>query len=445
MTAIPHKIFLEQAQLPDSWYNILAHMPERPEPPLQTETTVDLADIFPPAILEQEASVEPYIEIPDEVKKMYRLFRPSPLQRAYMLEKKLGTPAHIYYKYEGNNPSGSHKLNSAIPQAYYNKIAGCRRLTTETGAGQWGTALAIACGIFELECTVYMVKVSAEQKPYRKSIMELYGAQVLTSPSAFTEAGRKILEENPGCSGSLGIAIAEAVEDACARKDSNYALGSVLNHVCLHQSIIGEEALRQFEIAGEYPDMLFACCGGGTNFMGLAAPFFREKTVGGLSTRFVAVEPRACPTLTEGKYVYDYCDNAFLTPKMKMYTLGTGFIPSSIHSGGLRYHGDNAVVSKLYHDGLIEAVAVGQREVFEAAVLFAKYEAILPAPESAHAIKGVIDEALRCKETGEEKVLMFVLSGHGNFDLTAYQHYMAGGMSDSDISKEDLEKGFASI
>lgn len=446
---VPYKVYLEEKELPESWYNFRAdlsnlspylnpatHKPVAPD---------DMLAIFPMDLIQQEMSDERYIPIPEEVRELYHSFRPSPLCRAYGLEKLLDTPARIYYKYEGNNPSGSHKLNTAIPQAYYNKKAGIRRLATETGAGQWGTALSVAAQMFDMECTVYMVKVSYLQKPYRKAIMQAYGAAVHPSPSPLTQAGKKILEKDPDSLGSLGIAISEAVEDAATHNDTNYALGSVLNHVLLHQTIIGLEARKQMEKIDEYPDVVVACCGGGSNFGGIAFPFLHDKIREGKKTEFIAVEPAACPTLTKGKFAYDFGDVAQMTPIMQMYTLGHGFIPPGIHAGGLRYHGDSVLVSKAYNDGLISARAVHQTDVFKAAIQFARSELILPAPESAHAIKGAIDEALKCKETGESKCILFCLSGHGNFDLTAYEEYMTGKLSDYEYPDELLAEGLETL
>lgn len=447
---IPSKTYLTEDEIPKQWYNIQADLPTPLEPPLNgtshaPASPADLGVIFPTELLMQEMTTDRYVDIPKEIQEMYATFRPSPLCRAYQLEKALGTPAHIYYKYEGNNPSGSHKLNSALPQAYYNKVAGIKKLTTETGAGQWGTALATACSMFGIDLTVYMVKVSYEQKPFRKSIMQTFGAKVIASPSPTTESGRALLAAHPNTNGSLAMAIAEAVEVAAQNPDTNYALGSVLNHVALHQTIIGQEALKQFEKVDEYPDIVIACCGGGSNFAGLSFPFVYEKLKKGLNTRFIGVEPSACPSLTKGKYEYDFGDSSGFTPLLKMYTLGHDFAPSGIHAGGLRYHGMSPLVSRLLADGLMEARSVHQREVFEAAVLFAKSEFILPAPESAHAIKTTIDEALKCKETGEEKVILFNLSGHGYFDLTAYDEFNAGRMQDVELSQKDLEEGFNTI
>ncbi|MGI5918616.1 MAG: TrpB-like pyridoxal phosphate-dependent enzyme, partial [Christensenellales bacterium] len=405
----------------------------------------ELAPLFAKELIAQEMSTERYIDIPKQVREIYAKFRPSPLIRAYGLEKALDTPAKIYYKYEGNNPSGSHKLNSAIPQAFYNKAEGVRRLTTETGAGQWGSALSIAAQMFGLECTVYMVRVSYEQKPYRRTLMQTYGANVIASPSTLTNAGRAILEKDPDSLGSLGIAISEAVEDAVMRDDTHYALGSVLNHVILHQTIIGLEAKKQFEKIDEYPDIVIGCNGGGSNFSGCAFPFLHDKLRNGTKTEFVAVEPAACPKLTKGKFTYDYGDTAKMAPIAMMYTLGHDFVPAGIHAGGLRYHGDSALLSQLYHDGYVRAAAVRQTDVFKAAVLFARSEVILPAPESAHAIAYAIQKALECKETGEAKTIFFNLSGHGDYDLAAYEEYLAGRLKDFEYTGEMLEKGFSTI
>ena len=438
---MPYKVNLPESEIPKYWYNVMADMKNPPPPPISPQTMKEvtpeeLSVIFPKGVIEQEMSMERYIEIPKEVREKYRLTRSTPLHRAFELEKALDTPARIYYKYEGTNPSGSHKLNTAIPQAYYNMIDGTRRISTETGAGQWGTALSIACGFYGMDCTVYMVKVSTQQKPYRKILMETYGASVIASPSNLTESGRAILAKDPDCPGSLGIAISEAVEDAVTHADTHYALGSVLNHVLLHQSIIGLEAKRQMEYVDDYPDIVIGCNGGGSNFGGIMAAFMKEKLEGKTNTRFIAVEPLACPKLTKGVYAYDYGDTAKMSPIVKMYTLGHDFIPSGIHAGGLRYHGDSAILSSLYHDGYIEAAAVGQQEVFQAALQFAKTEALLPAPESAHAICQAVKEALKCKETGEEKVILFNLSGHGYLDLSAYQQYLAGQLADDVVGVE---------
>lgn len=446
---VPYRIYLSENELPETWYNVRADLsnlspylnPGSKKPVVPD----DMLAIFPMELINQEMSDERYIPIPEEVRELYRSFRPAPLCRAYGLEKLLGTPARIYYKYEGNNPSGSHKLNTAIPQAYYNKKAGIKRLATETGAGQWGTAISVATQLFDMECTVYMVKVSYQQKPYRKSLMQTYGATVHASPSNLTQAGRAILEKDPGSMGSLGVAISEAVEDAATHSDTNYALGSVLNHVILHQSIIGLEAQKQMEKIDEYPDVVIACCGGGSNFGGIAFPFLHDNIINGKKTEIIAVEPAACPTLTKGKFAYDFGDVAQMTPIMQMYTLGHDFMPPGIHAGGLRYHGDSALVSHAYHEGLIGARAVHQTDVFKAAIQFAKSELILPAPESAHAIRTVIDEALKCKETGESKSILFCLSGHGNFDLTAYEEYISGKLSDYEYPDELLESGLQNL
>ncbi len=443
---VPYKTYLSEKELPTRWYNILPDLPTPLQPPLnpQTQKPVgpeDLGVIFPESLIRQEVSPEPYIDIPEEVQELYRSFRPSPLCRAYRLEQALDTPARIYYKYEGVTPSGSHKLNTAIPQAYYNKKAGIKRLATETGAGQWGSALSIAASMFGLECLVYMVKVSYHQKPYRKSLMETFGATVIPSPSNRTNAGRKILEKDPDSLGSLGIAIGEAVEDAATHDDTNYALGSVLNHVILHQTIIGEEAKAQMEKVDEYPDIIIGCCGGGSNFAGISFPFLKDVIKEGKKIKVVAAEPTACPTLTKGKFTYDFGDSAQLTPITKMYTLGHGFVPPGIHAGGLRYHGDSPIVSQLYKDGLIEAVALHQNDIFKGAVTFARAEGILPAPESAHAIKAALDEALRCKETGETKTILFNLSGHGHFDLSAYEAYNINQLEDVEYTSKMLEEG----
>ncbi|HPJ22907.1 MAG TPA: TrpB-like pyridoxal phosphate-dependent enzyme, partial [Clostridia bacterium] len=405
----------------------------------------DLTPIFPMGLIAQEVSQERYIDIPEEVQEKYKSFRATPLCRAYELEKALGTTAKIYYKYEGVTPSGSHKLNTAIPQVYYNKAEGIKRIATETGAGQWGTALSIAAQMFGIECKVYMVKVSYDQKPYRKSIMETFGAKVTPSPSMDTNTGRAILEADPGNLGSLGIAISEAVEDAATHEDTNYALGSVLNHVILHQTIIGQEAMKQFEKIGDYPDVVIGCCGGGSNYSGIAFPFVKEVLDGKKNTRFTAVEPTACPTLTKGKFTYDFGDTGKFTPLTMMYTLGHDFMPPGIHAGGLRYHGDSPLLSKLVADGVIDAKAVHQTETFDAAIQFARAEGILPAPESAHAIRAAIDEALEAKEKGDDRTILFCLSGHGHFDLTAYEAYNSGKLTDVDYTDEMLAKGFECI
>lgn len=433
------KILLNEKDIPTSWYNILADLPFALEPPLHPGTKQpispdDLAAIFPLSLIEQEVSQERWIPIPEEVLNIYRLYRPSPLHRAYRLEAALDTPAKIYYKYEGVSPAGSHKPNTAIAQAYYNKKEGIKRLATETGAGQWGSALSLACNFFGLECQVYMVKVSYEQKPYRRSLMEIWGANVVPSPSNLTNFGRKFLAENPDSPGSLGIAISEAIEDAAGRQDTNYALGSVLNHVLLHQTVIGLETKKQLELVNDYPDIVIGCCGGGSNLAGLAFPFLADKFAG-REVRVIAVEPKACPTLTKGKWGYDFGDTAGMTPLIKMYSLGHDFVPAGIHAGGLRYHGDAPIISALYKEKLIEAVAVHQNPVFEAAVLFARSEGIVPAPESAHAIRVAIDESLKAKEEGQSKTIVFGLSGHGYFDLSAYDQYLAGKLVDYDYQE----------
>lgn len=443
------KVLLEESEIPKYWYNIVADMPNKPAPyysPFtgQLMAPDEMKAIFCDAMIAQEMSAERFIEIPEEVREMYKQWRPSPLYRARALEKLLDTPARIYYKYEGVNATGSHKLNSALAQAYYNKNAGIRRLATETGAGQWGSALSMACNHFGLECTVYMVKVSYQQKPYRRSFMQTFGANVYSSPSTLTNAGRMILERDPESTGSLGIAISEAVEDAATHDDTNYALGSVLNHVCLHQTVIGQEAKKQLEKIDEYPDVVIACCGGGSNFAGISFPFLQDK-FSGKKVRALAVEPTACPTLTKGVFAYDYGDTAKIAPIAKMYTLGHDFTPAGIHAGGLRYHGDSAIVSQLYHDGLIEAAAYGQKQVFDAAVMFARTEGIVPAPESSHAIKAAMDEAIKAKEAGEEKVILFNLSGHGYFDMTSYDMYFSGSMVDVEYSAEAVQKSMANL
>lgn len=443
------KIILPEDKIPKFWYNVQADMPNPPAPPLnprtkQPATPEDLTPIFPMGLILQEVSQERYIEIPQEVRELYKLWRPSPLYRARRLEKALDTPCKIYYKYEGVSPVGSHKLNSALPQAFFNKAEGIKRLTTETGAGQWGTALSLACKLFALECTVYMVKVSYEQKPYRRIIMETYGAECIPSPSNRTAAGRAFREKEPDTPGTLGMAISEAVEDAAGRDDTNYALGSVLNHVCLHQTIIGQEVKLQMEMVDDYPDMVIGCCGGGSNFSGIAFPFVPDK-LKGQKIRLIAVEPSACPTLTQGVFEYDYGDAAGLTPMLKMYTLGHDFTPPGIHAGGLRYHGDSPLVSQLFHDGLIEARAVLQKGAFEAAVMFARTEGIVPAPESAHAIRVAIDEALLGKEEGVARTIVFNLSGHGQLDLAAYDNYLSGNVQDIEFSDEALQESLKTL
>ena len=451
MTKIPHKLFLTEDQMPQQWFNLRAVMQEQPDPmlhpgTLQPVTEADLAPIFCEELARQELDeTHEFIDIPEQVLDIYKMYRPSSLIRAYDLEKALGTPAKIYYKYEGNNTSGSHKLNSAVPQAYYAKMQGLSGVTTETGAGQWGTALSVACAYFDLSCDVYMVKCSYEQKPFRKAMMHVFGADVVPSPSTLTQVGRKILAENPDTTGSLGCAISEAVEAATTGSSKRYVLGSVLNQVLLHQSIIGLESKIAMEQLGEYPDVVVGCAGGGSNLGGLIAPFMADKLRGVKNPRIVAVEPASCPSFTRGKYAYDFCDTGRVTPLARMYTLGSGFIPAPNHAGGLRYHGMSPILSKLYHDGYMEAVAYEQSKVFEAAVFFAKHETILPAPESSHAIKGAIDEALKCKETGEAKTILFGLTGTGFFDMTAYENYLSGKMTDYVPTDADLQKGFDSL
>ena len=444
------KFLLDERSLPESWYNIVPDLPFQLEPPLNPATRKPVgpeafAPIFPEEIIRQEVTADPYVPIPEEVRETYTLWRPTPLFRARHLEKILDTPAHIYYKYEGVSPAGSHKPNTAVPQAFYNKQEGVRRLTTETGAGQWGSSLAFACGQMDLECTVYMVRVSYGQKPYRRIMMQTYGAEVHPSPTDLTRAGCNILEEDPDSPGSLGIAISEAVEDAATHEDAKYSLGSVLNHVLLHQTVIGQEAIGQLELAGEYPDVVVGCVGGGSNFGGVAFSFIRENLVNGRGTRIVAVEPSSCPTLTKGRYVYDFGDTAGTTPMMKMYTLGHSFVPSGIHAGGLRYHGDSPIVSALVHEGLVEARAYPQNPTFEAGVMFARAEGIIPAPEVNHAIKATVDLALEAREAGEEKVILFNLCGHGHFDLAAYEAYLAGELVDLEYSEEEIERAVAQI
>ena len=436
------KIMLSESEMPKSWYNIQADLPEPLDPPLHPGTLKplgpdDLSPIFPMSLIEQEMSQERWIEIPDEVREKYMLWRPAPLTRAYELEKALDTPAKIYYKYEGASPVGSHKLNTALAQAYYNKKAGIKRLATETGAGQWGCALSMACKFFDMECMVYMVKVSFQQKPYRRSFMEVFNGSVIPSPSNQTAAGRAVLADNPDSLGSLAIAISEAVEDAAGRSDTNYALGSVLNHVLLHQTVIGLEAKAQLEKVGDYPDVVIACNGGGSNFGGIAFPFVADRLKGG-KVRAVAVEPSACPTLTRGVFAYDFGDLAKLTPIMKMYTLGHEFMPAGIHAGGLRYHGDSPLVSALSHHGHIEARSYNQKDVFQSAILFAQTEGIVPAPESSHAIKGAIDEAIAAREEGKSRTILFSLSGHGFLDLGAYDNYLAGKLVDAPCPESEL-------
>ncbi len=449
-----NKIILSERDMPTHWYNINADLPAagiEMSPPRHPGTgqplgPADLAPLFPMALIMQEVSTERYIEIPDEVQEVYKLWRPTPMFRARRWEKALGTPAKIYYKYEGTSPAGSHKPNTAVPQAYYNMKEGVKRLATETGAGQWGSALSFACQMYGIECKVYMVKVSYEQKPYRKILMETWGASVVASPSMDTNSGRAILAQFPDSTGSLGIAISEAVEDAATREDTKYALGSVLNHVLLHQTVIGQEVIKQLEVAGaDWPDVIVACTGGGSNFGGFAFPFLRENITGGKQTRVLAVEPSAAPSLTKGVYAYDYGDTAKLAPMVKMHTLGHDFIPAPIHAGGLRYHGMSAQVSALKEAGLIEAVNVQQKAIFDAAMSFTRSEGILPAPEPSHAIWGAMQEALKCKESGESQTIVFNLCGHGHFDLGAYQSYLAGGLQDYEYPEEQIRASLANL
>lgn len=428
------KIILDENEMPRTWYNILPDLPSPLEPPLNPATNEpvgpdDLSPIFPTALIMQEMSQDRHITIPEEIRDIYRLWRPSPLYRAHRLEASLKTPARIYYKYEGVSPAGSHKPNTSVAQAYYNMKEGVERISTETGAGQWGSALSMACSFFDIECMVYMVKSSFYQKPYRKSLINLWGGTVIPSPSNQTRAGRSILEKYPDTSGSLGIAISEAVEDAATHENTRYSLGSVLNHVMLHQTIIGQEAMAQMAKVDDYPDMVIGCVGGGSNFAGISFPFLREMIKDGREIDAVAVEPSACPTLTGGEFMYDFGDMAKMTPLLKMYTLGHEFVPPPIHAGGLRYHGDSPIISRLYADGIIRAEAYHQTEIFDAAVTFARTEGIAPAPESAHAIKSAIEAALKCKETGEEKTILFNLSGHGHFDMGSYDSYFNGTLS----------------
>ena len=448
---IPTRIYLSEDEMPKVWYNLRADMKSKPEPmlhpgTLQPVTSADLEPVFCKSVVEQEMDeTTRFIPIPEDLLNFYQAYRPSPLVRAYYLEKELGTPAEIYYKFEGTNTSGSHKLNSAGPQAYFAKEAGLTSLTTETGAGQWGSAMAMACDFYNLKLTVYMVKVSSEQKPYRKALMETYGANVIPSPSNTTESGKKILESDPETTGSLGCAISEAIETAVKTDKCRYVLGSVLNHVLLHQTVIGQETKIALDKYNIKPDIIIGCAGGGSNLGGLIAPFMGEKLAGKSKARFIAVEPASCPSFTRGRFAYDFGDTAKTTPLIKMMTLGNGFIPSANHAGGLRYHGMNSTLSKLYKDGLLEARAETQTGIFDAAVRFMKAEGILPAPESSHAIKAAIDEALECKKTGEKKVILFGLSGTGYFDMTAYISYRNKTMTDKVPTGEDLEKGFASI
>jgi tryptophan synthase beta chain len=448
--AEPTKYLLDESEMPAHWYNIAADLPAPPPPPLHPGTRepigpADLAPLFPQALIEQEVTGERYVPIPEEVRDVYRLWRPSPLFRAHRLERALGTPARIYYKYEGVSPAGSHKPNTAVPQAYYNAREGVTKLTTETGAGQWGSALAFASSVFGLECEVWQVRASYDQKPYRKMMMETFGATVHPSPSELTKSGRAVLAEHPQSTGSLGIAISEAVEMAAGDENARYALGSVLSHVLLHQTVIGEEALLQFAKAGDSPDVIVGCTGGGSNFAGLAFPFLRETMAGRGAPLIRAVEPSACPSLTRGRYAYDFGDTAGLTPLLKMHTLGHDFIPDPIHAGGLRYHGMSPLLSHIYDLGLIDAVAIGQDECFSAGVRFARSEGIIPAPEPTHALAECVREALRCKETGEEKVILTALCGHAHLDLPAYGRYLAGDVVDNELAEDSLRESLAGI
>ncbi|RBM15502.1 TrpB-like pyridoxal phosphate-dependent enzyme [Prauserella sp. PE36] len=444
------KYLLDEDDLPTQWYNVVPDLPEPPPPPLHPGTREpvgpdDLAPLFPQALIAQEVTADRYVDIPGEVLDVYRLWRPSPLYRARRLEKLLDTPARIYYKYEGVSPVGSHKPNTAVPQAYYNAAEGVTRLTTETGAGQWGSALAFACATYGLDCEVWQVRASYDQKPYRKIMMETFGATVHPSPSDLTQAGRKVLADHPDSTGSLGIAISEAVEQAAGDPNARYALGSVLNHVLLHQTVIGEEAIKQFELAEDTPDVIVGCTGGGSNFGGLVFPFLREKLAGRISPEIRAVEPSACPSLTRGRYAYDFGDTAGLTPLLKMHTLGHEFIPDPIHAGGLRYHGMSPLLSHIYELGLLEAIAVPQQECFSAGVRFARTEGIIPAPEPTHALAACVREALRCKESGEQKVILTALCGHAHLDLPAYNAYLTGQMVDNDLAQDTLETSLAGI
>ena len=448
---IPYKIYLEEQEMPTCWYNVRADMKKKPAPLLDPKTgkpitAEELEKVFCKELVKQELDdTNRLIPIPEEIRDFYKMYRPAPLIRAYCLEKKLGTPAKIYYKFEGNNTSGSHKLNSAIAQAYYAKEQGLKGVTTETGAGQWGTALSMACSYFDLDCRVYMVKCSYEQKPFRREVMRTYGAQVTPSPSETTAIGRQILKEHPGTTGSLGCAISEAVEAASSMEGYRYVLGSVLSQVMLHQSVIGMETLAALDKYGEKADIIIGCAGGGSNLGGLIAPFMGQKLRGEADYQFIAVEPSSCPSLTRGKYVYDYCDTGRVCPLAKMYTLGSSFIPAASHAGGLRYHGMSSVLSELYDEGLMEARSVKQTEVFEAAEYFARIEGILPAPESSHAIKVAMDEAIKCKETGEAKTIVFGLTGTGYFDMMSYEKFHDGKMSDYIPTDEEIELGMSKL
>jgi tryptophan synthase beta chain len=447
---IQTKIFLSEKELPTEWYNIAADLDSPPPPPLHPGTGApltpdDLAPLFPMSLIEQEMSPVRFIKIPDEVLDILSIWRPTPMVRAHRLEQALDTPARIYFKNESVSPAGSHKPNTAIAQAYYNKQEGMKRLVTETGAGQWGSALSMACNFFDLECKVYMVKISYQQKPYRRSLMHAWGGNVTPSPSEETNAGRSILAKDPESLGSLGIAISEAVEVAGSDPTAHYSLGSVLNHVLLHQTIIGEEAIRQMKMVGDYPDVVIGCVGGGSNFAGLAFPFLRQRLTEGAKTRFVAVEPTACPTMTRGPYTHDFGDTVGLTPIVKMHTLGHDFVPSGIHAGGLRYHGMAPLISLLAEAGHIDPVAYGQKEVFEAAILFARTEGIIPAPETSHAIRAAIDEALRAKETGEARTIIFNFSGHGHFDMAAYDNYLSGNLANYEHPQEEIDRALKNL
>jgi len=446
-----YNILLDPAKLPNAWYNITPVLPAPMSPPLHPATKKpitpdDLKVLFPMGLIMQEVSRDQHISIPGEIMDVYRLWRPTPLRRAFRLEKALGTPAKIFYKNESVSPSGSHKLNTSVAQAYYNKVEGVNALTTETGAGQWGTALSIACSMFHMKCTVYMVRVSFEQKPYRRSFMQVFGADVISSPSSTTEYGKKVLAALPDTTGSLGIAISEAIEVAAkSGGKAKYSLGSVLNHVLLHQTIVGQEAKLQMESVGEYPDIVIGCCGGGSNFSGLAFPFAHDKLTKGKNIDFIGVEPTACPTMTKGIYAYDFGDTGQMTPLLLQYTLGHDFIPAGIHAGGLRYHGIASQLALLIKEKTMRAVAYHQNPVFEAALIFAKAEGIIPAPETAHAIRSVVDEALKCKESGKAKTILFNFSGHGHFDMTAYDSYLAGKLEDYELDEEAIKRAEAAI
>jgi tryptophan synthase beta chain len=442
------KILLHESDIPTHWYNVVADMPNPPAPPLGPDGKPvgpeALQAIFPDSLIEQEVGAERWVPIPEPVREVLQLWRPSPLYRAHRLEQALGTPAKIYYKNESVSPAGSHKPNTAVAQAYYNKVAGINRLSTETGAGQWGCALALAGQLFGLEVRVYMVRISYDQKPYRRSMMQTWGAEVFASPTDRTESGRRILADHPDSPGSLGIAISEAAEEAAGRKDTNYALGSVLNHVLLHQTIIGQEAKQQLALVGDYPDEVYAPCGGGSNFGGIAFPFFADKAAG-REVRLIAVEPTSCPTLTKGPYAYDFGDAIGLTPLLKMHTLGHDFVPPGIHAGGLRYHGDSPLVSQLHHEGLVDAIAIPQLETFEAGVLFARTEGIVPAPESNHAVAGAIRSARECAQTGEPRTILFNLSGHGHFDMSAYDRYLNHELEDYEFPADAIRESLSHL